>query len=332
MPRIMMRLIKPFPYGAFSFLYGPWKISIFDKSWTLFRLDGQILLFIMHFIIPSLLPKVIIVLAFSIDVFYFHRLELFYSFIWLGIIPLLHRYFIYNLEETLKDYLEYLEEYRPYFVPITPEQELELKEDYVFCPCIDEDKKIYDTTRTEVCHTMGDFIIDKTLTFPRYGYKCDFTLEAVEKYLPERYSKLRYFKIKNDGTLDKSILTKEEIDILEKLFYTYAPLLLILEKFIFDYKNMSNRLVTGKITIPELEILANNDPGFLELYDGYDRTVKRIRIVNAMIFGGYLLGWIYILSISIPNFHVTQYELAMLQGFQDIYDPFTDIFMQENEI
>jgi hypothetical protein len=85
--------------------------------------------------------------------------------------------------------------------------------------------------------------------------------------------------------MDKNTLTKEEIAKVEKPFYTYAPLILILDQFIYNYKTMSDKLITGKITIPELESLKNNDPmGFLEAYEEYYRTIKRIRIVNAMKF------------------------------------------------
>lgn len=62
----------------------------------------------MIYICYNILPRAFLVTLLSINVFYFHRLELIYDFIFIGLIPLLHRYIKYSFKHAKEQYIKTL--------------------------------------------------------------------------------------------------------------------------------------------------------------------------------------------------------------------------------
>lgn len=62
------------------------------------------------YIFFNILPRSILIFILLIEVFYFHRIQVFYSFIFIGILPLLHRYIKYSYRNIKEQYIYYLEE------------------------------------------------------------------------------------------------------------------------------------------------------------------------------------------------------------------------------
>jgi hypothetical protein len=61
------------------------------------------------YILLKLLPRIVIILTLLIDIFYFHRIFLFYKIIIISIIPLLTNYILYSLTLTKEAYTKQLE-------------------------------------------------------------------------------------------------------------------------------------------------------------------------------------------------------------------------------
>jgi hypothetical protein len=64
--------------------------------------------FIVIYTLSQIIPRLILVSILSFDVFYMHKINIFYSFILLGAIPLLHRYIKYSLKDGKSKLLKIL--------------------------------------------------------------------------------------------------------------------------------------------------------------------------------------------------------------------------------
>ena len=63
-----------------------------------------------RYIFITIVPRCILILILLVEVFYFKRIEIFYSAIILGILPLLHRYLKYSFKNIKEQYIYYFEQ------------------------------------------------------------------------------------------------------------------------------------------------------------------------------------------------------------------------------
>jgi hypothetical protein len=111
--KFVILLFKPF-YYFYSYIkkniYVSYKIHKF-KNYILPKLDVWGILDNVFFIyFTQLLPRIILLSIFIIDVFWLHKIEIFYYCITIGIIPLLYNLFLYYLQSTLEDDIQELED------------------------------------------------------------------------------------------------------------------------------------------------------------------------------------------------------------------------------
>lgn len=75
------------------------------------------------YFVSSILPKIIFLSLFIMDIFYFHKFYLIYSALFLGIIPLIKAYIIYSIKQLIEKDIQYIE-YNYYIKLIDDEEEL----------------------------------------------------------------------------------------------------------------------------------------------------------------------------------------------------------------
>lgn len=68
--------------------------------------DKHLLLINMLF---QIIPRIFLVIFLLVDTFYFHKLEILYKFILIGLIPFIHRYIKYSFKDLKDHYISYLE-------------------------------------------------------------------------------------------------------------------------------------------------------------------------------------------------------------------------------
>src|SRR6202000_1607453 len=92
--------IKP---SVYSIVY---KISQLFPYFTFYRhFDAGLFLYLMVFFVPRLFLLLLLI----IDVFYYNCISFFYTYAFVGLIPLLAKYYIYAIRSLNEEYLEYLD-------------------------------------------------------------------------------------------------------------------------------------------------------------------------------------------------------------------------------
>jgi hypothetical protein len=254
------------PYEKFIVLIS--KLSPFFKAF-----DVDLFLYLMIFFAP----RVFLLILLIVDVFYYNCISLFYSYAYIGLIPLLAKYYIYAIRSLNEEYLEYLDGL--YYV-----EEKQIRE-FEWQP----DKKgmgIREFVELKSYCYSGSETFDEILDMTRC--ECGFQLAIFIKYN------------KKSG-LD---ITEEELIAWKKDFYDLIPPVVDIARFLDSHDR-------------NLERYADK----LSKYRG-----KRLYIiwVSIAVYSGYLICWAYILIVSLSTFHLLNFEMVLLENFQDVMDPFTN--------
>ena len=88
-----------YPYFYKVFKYLPIRLRIFSIFKHKFL-----------YISLNIFPRILLVMIFFIDIFWFHNIKNFYLFIPISLLPVFYRYFIYSIEIAILQYLKTLEE------------------------------------------------------------------------------------------------------------------------------------------------------------------------------------------------------------------------------
>jgi len=239
---------------------------------------------ILH-MLTSILPRFILLCLLFVDVFYYGCIQSFYSYAFLGLIPLIIRYYIYALRILQEEYTVYLD--KLYFV--------------IYPYHVDKGKDV------DVRRYIHDVTFD---TVYEHEVVCDMSFDLVRKH--------------NKENPDMQInayrsLTQEERKLLSKEFYRLTPALISMSKFLYKHTSL-------------LDWYGNPEPAiFKDPINGpyLRKFLKRpymlyIRWASVILIGGYIMCWGYILLVSLPTFHLLNFEMILLENFQDIMDPFTN--------
>jgi hypothetical protein len=237
------------------------------------------------YIILNLIPKVCLLLLFSLDIFFLKKMELFYKYIFIGIIPLIYDYIVYSIAKALASLITDLE--KNYYVKILSTAE-------------DEDEGEY----KEIARFM---VFINNLKYNDYGvldlgyfvdiqannliFDCD-----VYKYtcIETEYAREVYARNHNIELPDLWVFEPLSDEISTRL----AP-------YFFD--NIEKAI---------------NFQAFIETHK--DLTKPRItRTYYIYILISYLFCWLYILIISVYSLNI--FELStFLEYFRDDIDPFSN--------
>jgi len=263
-------------------------------SYITFMYSYQTLL--LHFFL-TFIPRILLLILFILDIFYFKKLELMYIYIWLGFIPLFIRYVKYILEQTLEDYILYLDPlYEGYVIPQNKEQQEEWNDLH---QCDWEERKY-----SYYAKPIREFIFYKTTTYEEYKYAPVPTWAVIQKYYTSN-------EIHEKCLGDRNQMPKDMKEVVERDFYALIPLALNLEIFMTRY----NYIIKEGNSVTDYDITFN---------------IKRrypLKDWNIGIYSIYLSCWIYILVISISTFTLSGNELIILTNFLDNLEPFTNVML-----
>jgi hypothetical protein len=315
---VLKHLIRPKPSKFFMYIYphlAPYHQLIFKPLHaldyiirdTLFNVTKFIIRLLPYITFPTsnfalwiyfalcFIPRLLLLILFILDIFYFKKLNLMYLFIWLGFIPLAIRYIKYILEQTLEDYILYLEPlYKAYPIPKNEEQDKHWEELHRGIP----------TEYSEDAKPIREFMLDMFFLYNEHNYEPVTPWNTVQKY----YTFDEIFE-KCDGDLE--YLPKDMREVAERDFYELMPLILILDLFLTPY-NLAIKIGNGLADYDITYDITFNIKGRYPLKDW-----------NIGIYSVYLVCWVYILVISISTFTLSGNELIRLTHFQDNTDPFS---------
>ena len=318
---VLKHLIRPKPSKVLLYLYPylyPYHQIIFQPLHaldymirdSLFNMTKSVIRLLPYITVPTsnfalwiyfvlcFIPRILLLILFILDIFYFKKLELMYIYIWLGFIPLIIRYVKYILEQTLEDYILYLEPlYKAYPIPKNEEQEKKWADMHKGIP----------TEYSEDAKTIREFMLDMFFLYNEYNYEPVTPWNTVQKY----YTFDDIFE-KCDGDLE--YLPKDMQEVAERDFYELMPLILLLDLFLSPYN---------------LAIKIGNGPTEYDITFNIKRRYH-LKDWNITIYSIYLICWVYILVISIPTFTISNMDVIYLESFQDNLEPFTNVII-ENE-
>jgi hypothetical protein len=216
--KIFSYIYKPFlifdttlKFNKFSYrYYYNFFLKSIDKitTWGIFEIGVSIY-------IVQIMPRLILLLIFVIDVFWLHSIEIFYYFIFLGIFPLLYNYLKYSLEFALQDYINDLED-KYDFVWV-------FEEGYGTLEWKHNPKAIYHNTKVSV----KQYIKIQVEAFLTYGDNGEYL-----EYYGEPYAKDYLVKDYREEKKIETELTIEDYDYITKQFHFITPKLVILGQFL----------------------------------------------------------------------------------------------------
>jgi len=230
----------------------------------------------------AIFPRLVLVTALWIDVFWFHKLFYIYKVLLIGILLILNRYIIYSLKYAKEHFITQLE------------------------PLINTPYVSYDH---EIC-TEVYYNGDEELADDEYDSDTGMRLELRDliKYQTHK------IVLHNEKLRIIHIFTKDEYDILyckkHNIPFPYNANNLVSS----SVWNLTHREVEQKVeNILKISVLI----WYYELHNEYIPEIKRMKI---LIFTNYLLCWSYILIISIHTLPLD--TLSFLLEIIDTSEPF----------
>lgn len=172
------------------------------------------------YIFFNYIPRIILLVSFLIDVFYFSQLYFFYVFIPFGFLPIIQNYILYSLKKLKQEYAQYLDD-----------------NFYIIY-----DKKTHENKHIMCYHLKGDddglmnptYCIERQADNLIFDYKDLYEFNCIETW----FAREHYAKEHNIKLVPLHILSpkSDEISIeLSKKFEIYMPLAVYLHAFLEGY-------------------------------------------------------------------------------------------------
>lgn len=168
--------------------------------------------------VSAILPRIMLLIIFIIDIFYLKKLEVFYYFIFLSIFPLLYSLFIKYMETILEEYIQVLEAlYTQVCVFEKGIDHLDYKQN------------------PKVVYHDKDVSIRKYIEIQYEEFIKSSKEEDIEYYGSPLSTNIRYEEHEKKYKKDLKKMTMQEIEILHEEFNFIMPRLLIIKIFL-DYQ------------------------------------------------------------------------------------------------
>lgn len=262
-------------------------IKKFNESFLLFLLK-KINPFTLYlkgekiYILYFLSARIILLFIFIFDVFYFHQIKHFYTFIVLGLFDLLISYYLYSIKLLEATYFEILDDY---LIEITSKDNDPNTDFYIEPSMISYDNNL----ESQYDYSYNYLTIQHFIDLQCTAFMFDHT--------PYNYKCLHKTQRQDIIFLESNL---QNIVILTEDYIEYLLQILINIQFVFE-------------TIKFLE---------------KRKIIKRLKITIYLI---YFISWLYILIISFGTFHLTPLESMFLKKFQDTYEPFSNLLINNKE-
>lgn len=278
------KIIYPYYYKLFCY------ISKIAKDSFIF--SDRVLVFI----ILKIIPRIILLAIFFVDVFWLHKIEIFYYFILLGIFPLFYNYFKYSVEFALEEYIKYLESYYT-SVLLIEKGNFRMNDMFISSELNEEDDEIFGT------HNPKAVDHDKFVTIREY-------IEIQAEIIINFHNNNENVVFEYSGS---PAITKE-----------------IFEQFLKDNKRITRQLneeddekLKQLFNMLEFKLIT------LYVYLHFTKKIQElafIKKINLFIYISYFIIWIYIFLISLHNLEnipLTLKILEVMTEYSNILNPFS---------
>jgi hypothetical protein len=277
-------------------------------------------------ILKRILPKLILVIIFIIDVLIINKIEIFYYFILLGIIPLYYRYKKYQFKNGFDIYLKYCEK-------VLGVKEILMYDSERYEDDYDEDDYLegeislgkYDVgLYNDEGYTLNKFanIINQEEILVNNKKKY---IAVLEEGIVKHYRLFVLFTIQKEKNFVNENFTKLQIKEYEKKQKLYLETLSGIE-----YNNDIIVITLEKKKKEwENEFFSNLEKKneFLDIYNEFADKEKNkfIKTIKVFIYFGYLICWSYILYKSYNTINNLEITKLVIEKFQDNIEPFSMI-------
>lgn len=252
-------------------------------------------------ITANLLPRVILVIIFISDVFWFSKLNNFYTYIFLGLLPLVYTYHKFTMYQIKELAIEHLESFYDY-VDIS-----ELGWDDI------------NTTEEEDDDGVLQEVVLESEWKPHPRNKYHFHVVSMREY----------FQIELEKRIDECENNYAEHDL-----YEFDPSPLAKDDFRNHYRKINNKFDSLKkedyvLLHKEFNSIAPhiNHLNFRLHYLPQNEKRKYITMLNLVIYGLYVFGWGYILIKSINTLDDLPITMSMMNSIKNYLieiNPFTN--------
>lgn len=183
--------------------------------------------------IMQIIPRIILLLIFLVDVFWLHNISIFYFFIFLSVFPLLYRYFKYSLEQ----YIQVLE--------LKYDEIWLLQEDYKITDWEPNPKAVYHDKTVSIREYLK--IQNEALCWQNTG-ETDIAYTGMVSAKEKIYEQ---YKIDNNINKNKELLD-EDYEKIHEQYEILMPKILILYNFV-----EFNKITPTKYYIPQTKVIIN---------------------------------------------------------------------------
>ena len=258
---------------------------------------------ILYYFCFKIIPRIILISIFAVDVFYLHKIEIFYYFIFLGIIPLFYDYVKYSCEFALEQYIRHLELFYDE-VLILEKDNYHMKDTIVEDTC--DYKEAFGFHNTDAIYHDEFVTIRKYIELQAELY-LSYILNnntILYEYIGKPFSKDAIYKqYRKDYNKKDSDLTDEDYERLHEVFHNLEQPLISLYSFLEAIKTIT--------------------------------SLPLVKIMHLIIYTFYIISWLYILMLSLSTLHelkFTLYILDILSSYAQELNPFSNIIDNNENI
>jgi hypothetical protein len=277
----------------FKYLYPYFKYTIIETN--------------AFYIIFWVFPRLLLLTALFIDVFIFHQFNYKYQVILFGLLLLFNRYFKYSLknikEEKINSLLFYvhsiLVDYQPYIHPseLEPDYDPEEDDNDDWPPTMNLPLETYIKYNTES-------IVYENIT--RNILSCFASSKARDTFW-EKYVGEKYISYAKDNTIPLDYKNRFGDKAPENYYVAFS----------FINKMLKNFTLKRIEEIMQISLLIE----YLNKTSNLDSSIRKLKI---LIYLNYLLCWLYVLIISLPNLDLALLIVTLIQTFQEVLEPFSN--------
>lgn len=264
----------------------------------------------LFYIIFWVFPRLILLTALFIDVFVFHQMNYKYQVILFGLLLFFNRYFKYSLKNIKEENIEYLKmyvdtittKYVPYIHPseLEPGYNIEDDDDF-FPPTMSLPLEIFIKFKTESLVYEG---IIREFTYVRK------TLKALDEFWD------KYVGSKFIIFINKPVPLDYKNKFGDKAPENYKKAHNIVDKALEEFfEKEFNKIMNISFLIEHLNKISNSD--------------KSIRYLKVLIYLLYLICWLYVLIISLPNLDTKDLFEVLTETYKQIPNYFIEIQMYD---
>lgn len=194
--------------------------------------------YITLYLFCSIIPRYLLLMFFVVDIFYFHKLEICYNFLFIGLIPMISSFFIKSSDIIFEKYCEFLE--KNFLIELDPEDQTENSNYYFDILDLRPHPDFNDEMLKHILEIRYFIEIQSAsiwFDYDPYNYKCIETWEA-------RLDYARKFNI----VLSPIYIISSDLDEISKEiskdFYILMPFVINLKLFLLTQRNnFKNKLV-----------------------------------------------------------------------------------------